>query len=93
VQRFEQGARAGAVAGIVVLARQMMRDEGRSDMITGLRHFTHVGPPDWPRLLGAIASRHAPNRVDVCFCGPPGLARKLEAVCEKLGMPFHEERF
>ena len=87
------GARAGAVALGVELARQMMRDEGRSDMITGLRHFTHVGPPDWPRLLGAIASRHAPNRVDVFFCGPPGLARKLEAVCEKLGMPFHEERF
>lgn len=87
------GARAGASALGVELARQLMRDEGRSDMITGLRTFTHTGPPDWARLLGSIATRHAPHRVDVFFCGPPGLARKLEPICQKLGMPFHEERF
>ena len=50
---------------------------GRSDMITGLRTQTHMGAPDWEGMLGDIARRHRPEKVDVFFCGPPGLAAKL----------------
>lgn len=87
------GARAGVTAMGLELAREILHAAGRSDIITGLRTHTHVGPPDWAGMLGAIAHRHQPERVDVYFCGPPGLAAKLRRVCGSLGMAFHEEKF
>jgi ferredoxin-NADP reductase/Ca2+-binding EF-hand superfamily protein len=87
------GGRAGATALGLELAREAMHSSGRSDLITGLRTHTHMGPPDWEAMLGTIARRHAPAKVDVFFCGPPGLARKLRHVCDRLGMSFREERF
>lgn len=87
------GARAGATALALELARDLMHASGRSDMITGLRTRTHFGHPDWDAMLGAIATRHRPARVDVFFCGPPGLAKKLEPICHRWGMTFREERF
>ena len=87
------GARAGATALGLELSREVVHDSGRSDLITGLRTHTHVGAPDWPALLGDIARRHQPEKVDVYFCGPRGLARKLRQVCTELAMRFHEERF
>jgi predicted ferric reductase len=87
------GARAGATALGLELAREAMHSSGRSDLITGLRTHTHLGPPDWEQMLGTIKKRHEPAKVDVYFCGPPGLSKKLREVCERLGMPFREERF
>jgi len=40
-----------------------------------------------------IREEHSPERVDVYFCGPPGLAKKIKPICGKLGMTFREERF
>ena len=87
------GARAGATALGLELSRDVVHDAGRSDLITGLRTHTHVGTPDWSALLGDIARRQRPEDVDVFFCGPHGLARKLRTLCTQLGMRFHEERF
>jgi predicted ferric reductase/Ca2+-binding EF-hand superfamily protein len=87
------GARAGATALGLELARDVLHASGRSDMITGLRTHTHVGHPDWDALLGEIATRHGAAAVDVFFCGPPGLARKIAAVCRRIGLRFYEERF
>jgi predicted ferric reductase/Ca2+-binding EF-hand superfamily protein len=87
------GARGGATAIGLELAREAMRASGRSDLITGLRTHTHLGPPDWATMLGAIAKRHHPARVDVFFCGPRPLATKLRPLCAELGMAFREERF
>ena len=75
------------------VARVAMQEAGRSDIITGLRTHTHLGAPDWMLLLGEIAERRKPHPVDVFFCGPPGLAARIKPICQKLGMPFHEERF
>ena len=86
-------ARAGATSLGLELAREVMHAAGRSDLMTGLRTHTHAGQPDWEAMLGAIAKQHAPAKVDVFFCGPPGLARRLRPICARLGMPFHEERF
>ncbi len=85
--------RPGVTALGLELAREVMRAAGRSDIVTGLRTRTHLGLPDWPEMLGAIARLHAPHAVDVFFCGPPGLATKVRRACDGLGMPFHEERF
>ncbi len=87
------GGRSGVTAMGLEIAREIMHAAGRSDIITGLRTHTHVGSPDWPTMLGEIAKRHAGEKVDVYFCGPPGLAAKLRPICERLGMPFREEKF
>jgi predicted ferric reductase/Ca2+-binding EF-hand superfamily protein len=87
------GGRAGATAMGLEVAREIMHASGRSDIITGLRTHTHMGPPDWDTMLGLIKNQHAPHRVDVYFCGPPGLASKLRSLCDRLGMTFREERF
>jgi predicted ferric reductase/Ca2+-binding EF-hand superfamily protein len=85
--------RSGVTAFGLELAREVMHDAGRSDFITGLRTKTHLGHPDWEALLGSIAAHHRPFQVDVFYCGPRGLAKKLEPLCHRLGMRFREERF
>lgn len=87
------GARSGATAMGLEVAREIMHAWGRSDIITGLHTHTHMGPPDWEAMLGQIRAIHGDAEVDVFFCGPPGLATKLRPVCERLDMPFREERF
>jgi predicted ferric reductase/Ca2+-binding EF-hand superfamily protein len=87
------GRGAGSTALGVELAREVMHAAGRSDLITGLRTHTHIGPPDWDAMLAEVAKWHPKQRVDVFFCGPPGLARKLRDVCVRHDMRFREERF
>ncbi len=87
------GRTAGATSLGVELAREVMHAAGRSDLITGLRTHTHVGPPDWEAMLADVAKWHRGERVDVFFCGPPGLAAKLRRICARHDMRFREERF
>ena len=87
------GARSGAEALGLELARAEMHAHGRSDMMSGLRAKTHLGVPNWDELLGDVAKAHAGKTVDVFFCGPPGLGAKLRPICERLGMTFREEKF
>jgi NADPH oxidase 5 len=85
--------RADTTALGVEVARQIMNESGKDDIVTGLRTHTHMGEPDWERMLYLIREQHAPEKVDVYFCGPPGLAKKLRPVCAGLNMAFREERF
>ena len=87
------GARGGSTALGLELAREVLHASGRSDMITGLRTHTHVGYPEWERLLGAVVARHGAPAIDVFFCGPPGLGASLRRLCRRLGLRFREERF
>lgn len=87
------GRGVGVTALGVELAREVMHAAGRSDLITGLRTHTHIGPPDWEAMLRDVARWHPKEPVDVFFCGPPGLAAKLRPLCSRLGMTFREERF
>jgi NADPH oxidase 5 len=85
--------RTGATSLALEVAREILHASGRSDIITGLRTHTHMGHPDWEKMLGAIKAQHAPSKVDVFFCGPLGLANKIRVVCQHLGMPFRREQF
>jgi predicted ferric reductase/Ca2+-binding EF-hand superfamily protein len=87
------GGGAGATALALELARDVMHGAGRSDVYTGLRTHTHAGAPDWDKELARIAEAHPGERVDVFFCGPPGLADRLRPICARRGMTFREERF
>jgi predicted ferric reductase/Ca2+-binding EF-hand superfamily protein len=75
------------------LARDVWHALGEPDHVTGLRSKTRMGPPDWRRELREIAARHAPEPVDVFFCGPPGLGRVVRAACRHVGLRFRQEHF
>lgn len=65
----------------------------RADLVTGLYARTTLGAPDWEALLGEIREAHAPESVDVFYCGPPGLATLVRRASERHGMLFRQEHF
>jgi predicted ferric reductase/Ca2+-binding EF-hand superfamily protein len=87
------GGRGGATAAGLEVARGVLHAVVQRDIVTGLKTLTHMGHPDWAVVLAGIAAQHAPEAVDVYFCGPQGLARKLQRICARLHMRFREERF
>jgi predicted ferric reductase len=93
IQVCMTGGHGGASATGLQVAREIMHEVGQRDIITGLKALTYMGHPDWNRALAEIAARHAPEPVDVYFCGPKGLGRRLQPICERLGMRFREEQF
>jgi len=93
IQICMTGGRGNVAAMALNLARNLSHEIGKPDWVTGLRTQTRVGAPDFDRELSEIAARHAPEPVDVFFCGPPGLGRKLSASCRRLALRFHQEVF
>jgi predicted ferric reductase/Ca2+-binding EF-hand superfamily protein len=89
---FMTGGRGNISATLLNLAREIAHDSGDRDLITGLAAMTRMGPPDWRSELATIARDH-PGTVEVFFCGPPGLARSVRAVCSELGLGFQQEQF
>jgi predicted ferric reductase/Ca2+-binding EF-hand superfamily protein len=87
------GGRSNTSAMALNLARNLAHDIGKPDFVTGLSTQTRLGAPDFDQELGEIAARHAPEDVDVFFCGPPSLGRKLAATCRRLALSFRQERF
>jgi predicted ferric reductase/Ca2+-binding EF-hand superfamily protein len=75
------------------LAREISHELGNPDLITGLRSKTKLGRPDFRAELRAIVDQHSPEPVEVFFCGPPGLARKIERFSSELGLRFRQEHF
>lgn len=87
------GGKAGVASVGLELARAASHAAGHHDVVTGLRTHTHVGAPDWNVELRRIAELHSPAKVDVFFCGPPGLGKKVRAACAEVGMRYREEKF
>jgi len=86
-------ARANLAALALNLARNLAHELGKPDLFTGLRAQTRVGQPDFERELSEIAERHAPDKVEVFYCGRPDLGRELRKICMRLGLPFRPEPF
>ena len=93
VHVYMTGGRSDAASAAFDLARQTALIAGEPDVVTGLHVETHMGDPDWRELLQGIAREAAGDPVDVYFCGPPGLARKIAPLCADVGMRFQQERF
>ncbi|HEX8792253.1 MAG TPA: EF-hand domain-containing protein [Polyangiaceae bacterium] len=87
------GGHAGSTAIALELAREAAMAAGERDVITGLRTKTHMGAPDWDAELQDIARLHAPEKVDVFFCGPPGLGAIVRRAARRHGMRFRDEKF
>jgi predicted ferric reductase/Ca2+-binding EF-hand superfamily protein len=93
VHVYMTGGRSDATSAAFDLARQAAFIAGEPDVVSGLRIETHMGNPDWCELLQGIAREAGGDPVDVYFCGPPGLARKIAPACADAGMRFQQERF
>jgi NADPH oxidase 5 len=93
VNLWMSGGRAGTTSAALELAREISHAAGERDIFTGLLTKTHVGHPDWTAILRAIAQEHAPEKVDVFFCGPPGLGRIVRRASAFAGMRFRDEKF
>jgi ferredoxin-NADP reductase len=87
------GGGTGSTSAALEVARELQQQTSEREHATGLRTTTHTGHPDWRIVLTAIAEQHAPEPVEVFFCGPPGLAAKLHGHCAHIGLRFHEEKF
>lgn len=93
IQICMTGGRSGIAALALNLARKLSHSIGKPDFVTGLRAQTRLGAPDFDHDLAQIAARHAPHTVEVYFCGPPGLGRKIDKACRRHGLRFHQEVF
>jgi predicted ferric reductase len=87
------GGRGNTGAVALNLARNLAHDIGKPDYVTGLSTQTRLGAPDFEQELAEIQARHAPEPVDVFFCGPPSLGSKLASACGRLALCFRQERF
>jgi NAD(P)H-flavin reductase len=75
------------------VAMDLMHSQTQVDLITGLKSRTQTGRPDWEEIFQDVAQQHAPNKVDVYFCGPPGLSLQLRNLCHKYGFGYRKENF
>lgn len=87
------GARGDMAGDTLDLARALLADHTRSDVVTGLRARTRFGRPDFEALLAGFAATPGLPPPEVFLCGPAPLARSVGRVCDRLGLRFRYERF
>uniref|UniRef100_A0A8C5W7T8 NADPH oxidase 3 n=1 Tax=Leptobrachium leishanense TaxID=445787 RepID=A0A8C5W7T8_9ANUR len=69
--------------------------DGNLDVITGLRHKTIFGRPNWHKEFRHIANHHPSHSIGVFFCGPKSLSKILNKMCnlhsssDPRGVHFH----
>ncbi|XP_053568192.1 NADPH oxidase 3 [Bombina bombina] len=72
-----------------------MHYDANLDVITGLRHKTLYGRPNWNKEFRHIAGNHPSNSIGVFFCGPKSLSKILNKMCslhsssDPRGVHFH----
>ncbi|MCG5062123.1 MAG: ferric reductase-like transmembrane domain-containing protein [Limnoraphis sp. WC205] len=75
------------------MAMDMMHSRSQVDLITGLKSPTHTGRPDWDEIFRSVSQTHKPEKVDVFFCGSPGLSQQLNKLCHEYGFGYRKENF
>ncbi len=75
------------------LARELDREAGGGDLVTGLAAKTTFGRPDFDALLAQFSAERGVAKPDVYFCGPTALSRQLQRICGRIGLTYREERF
>ena len=93
VHIYMTDVKPGLKSGMLNLAMESMFAEKGSDPVTGLRSQTHFGHPDWHALIADFSQRYRGEKVDVYFCGPPGLATTIRPYCRRAGFRFRKENF
>jgi predicted ferric reductase/Ca2+-binding EF-hand superfamily protein len=75
------------------LVRDLDREAGGGDLVTGLAAKTTFGRPDFEALLAQFMAERGVAKPDVYFCGPPEVSRQLQKICGRTGLAYREERF
>ncbi|MDY6803201.1 MAG: ferric reductase-like transmembrane domain-containing protein [Cyanobacteriota bacterium] len=75
------------------VAMDLMHAETKVDLITGLKSQTQTGRPDWSDIFRDVADEHSGHKVDVFFCGPPGLSNQLKRLSDKHQFNYRKENF
>ncbi|WP_413173026.1 EF-hand domain-containing protein [Anabaena azotica] len=75
------------------VSMDLLHSQTKVDLITGLKSRTKTGRPDWDDIFRDLAKQHAPHKIDVFFCGPPGLSTQLKSLCTKYGFGYRKENF
>ena len=90
---FMDAGRTDLSSTVLRVAMDVRYADTHEDLVTGLRSRTTLGAPDWRGFFTRVRARHAAERVDVFFCGPPGLGKKVERAATRAGCPFRQEHF
>lgn len=95
INLYLTGAQASSdmKSSTLFVAMDLMHSQTQVDLITGLKVRTKTGRPDWDAIFRNVAKQHAPDKVDVYFCGPPGLSLQLRNLCHKYGFGYRKENF
>ncbi len=93
IHTFMTGGRADMAGGLLDLAQHLIGRQQRGDLVTGLRAHTHMGAPDFDRLLESFYRSPNLPHPEVFFCGPTSLERVVARSCHRLGLRFRHERF
>ena len=71
----------------------LLHEKSQVDLITGLKTQTKTGRLNWGPIFRQIAQEHQGQKVDVFFCGSPGLSRILKKEADKVEFGYHKENF
>lgn len=93
IHTFMTGGRSDMAGGLLDLAQHLMGRQQRGDLVTGLRAHTHMGAPDFDRMLETFYRTPNLPHPEVFFCGPTSLERVVARSCRRLGLRFRHERF
>uniref|UniRef100_A0A8C4SNZ6 NADPH oxidase 1 n=1 Tax=Erpetoichthys calabaricus TaxID=27687 RepID=A0A8C4SNZ6_ERPCA len=82
-------------------AHVMVHFDKETDIVTGLKHKTQYGRPNWDKEFTDIRNAHPTSDVGVFLCGPQTLAKTLEKCCvqysdvdpRKVKFYFNKENF
>ncbi|XP_074661481.1 NADPH oxidase 2-like [Tubulanus polymorphus] len=53
------------------------------DVVTGLKHKTNFGRPNWDSVFSGLSDKHPSTSVGVFFCGPKVLSTTLHKMCNQ----------
>jgi respiratory burst oxidase len=63
------------------------------DLMTGRKTTTQLGRPDWKPIFAQIKEAHPSEKIDVYFCGAPGLSKVLKKLSSEHQFHYHKENF
>lgn len=85
--------RSDMKSSTLFMAMDLMHSRSQVDLITGLKSRTQTGRPNWDEIFSSVAEEHKPEKVDVFFCGAPGLSQLLGKLCHDYGFGYRKENF
>lgn len=90
---YMTGARPDMKSSTLNIALHMLHRRLNVDLVTGLQARTRMGHPKWEDIFTKLARRYRNQKVDVYFCGPPGLSTVLKRNAHRVGFGYHKENF